>query len=421
MRIAVVGAGVSGLYAAQRLARRHETVLYEGQGRLGGHAHSHDVRDDAGRPLVVDTGFLVFNRTTYPRFTALLAELGVPHQPTDMALSVRCRACRLEYGMRGLSAALAWKRNVLRPSFTGMFLDIARFFRRAKAWLAGFSPGAGAPSTDMTVGEFLERGGYGDAFVRHWLLPTAGAVWSAPAGAVRAYSARMLLRFFEHHGFLQRRQLPWLTVTGGSRAYVEAIGRRLGDRARCGAPVRRVERVPGGVLVSAGAAEPERYDAVVFACHADEALAALADPTPAERSRLGRFGYARHRVLLHTDASFLPRSKAAWSSWNVDLRDCRDEAAPVAVTYHLNRLQGLDTSTPFCVTLNADREPRGVLAEMAYAHPLLTADAVAAQQEVAATQGERATWWAGAHLGNGFHEDGVESAHRVAAALGCAE
>jgi predicted NAD/FAD-binding protein len=231
----------------------------------------------------------------------------------------------------------------------------------------------------------------------------------------------MLLRFFEHHGFLQRRQLAWLTVTGGSRAYVEAVGRRLADRVRLDAPVRRVERTADGVLVTAGAAGPQRFDAVVLACHADESLAALADPTPQERVRLSRFGYARHRVLLHTDPTFLPQARAAWSSWNCDLHDCRDETAPVSVTYHLNRLQSLPTATPFCVTLNADREPRGVLAEMAYAHPLLTADAVAAQDEVAAAQGERGTWFAGAHLRHGFHEDGVESAHRVVAALGCAE
>lgn len=410
MRIAIVGAGVTGLVTARRLAARHEVVLFEAQDRLGGHAHTHDV-EVGGRRLRVDTGFMVFNRRTYPGFVALLDELGVGAVASDMALSVRCRRCGLEYALRSVASALAQPSNLLRPSFHRMFRDLFRFFRDARAWLAG-------PATaDEPLRAFLARGGYGDGFVRHWLLPTAAAVWSAPFRGVLDFSARMLLGFFENHGFLQRRQLPWLTVAGGSRAYVEAVARDLGPRARTASPVRRVARGPDGVAVEVAGRAPERFDHVVLACHADEALALLPDADPEERALLARFPYARHRVVLHTDASFLPRRRRAWSSWNCDVADCRDDDAPASLTYFLNRLQNLPGEVPVLVTLNPSREPRGVLRELSYAHPTLTADAVAAQAEVAARNGARRTWFAGAHLRHGFHEDGLVAASRVVEAI----
>jgi len=412
VRIAIVGAGVSGLVAAHRLASRHDVVLFEAQDRLGGHAHAHDVVVD-GRVRRLDTGFLVFNEPAYPHFTALLAELGVPSQASDMSLSIRCRRCRLEYALRGPGALLAQPTNLLRPSFLALFRDLFRFFREANAWLDGSAP-------DLPLRAFLDRGRYGPAFVRHWLLPTAGAVWSAPFGGVLDFSARMLLTFFRNHGFLQRKQRPWRAVAGGSRTYVDALGARLGGRVRLATPVRGVTRHDAGVLVDAGGHTPERFDAVVLACHADETAAILTDATPAETRLLRRFPYARHRVVLHTDASFLPRSRRAWASWNCDVIDCQDEGAPVGVTYHLNRLQALDDPVPFCVTLNPDRTPTGVLRDLAYAHPTLTSDAMAAQTELVAGNGTRGTWFAGAHLRHGFHEDGVVAALRVATALGCA-
>lgn len=412
MRIAVVGAGVSGLVAAHRLRARHDVVLFEAQDRLGGHAHAHDVTVD-GRAFRLDTGFLVFNEPAYPHFTALLAELGVPSQASDMSLSIRCRRCRLEYALRGPGALLAQPTNLLRPSFVLLFRDLFRFFRDANAWLD-------AGGDDLPLRVFLARGGYGGPFVRHWLLPTAGAVWSSPFGGILDFSTRMLLTFFRNHGFLQRKQRPWRHVAGGSRAYVDALGARLGDAVRLASPVRRVTRHDAGVLVEAGGRTPERFDAVVLACHADEAAAVLADASDEETRLLGRFPYARHRVVLHTDRSFLPRSPRAWAAWNCDVIDCHDEEAPVGVTYHLNRLQSLDDAVPFCVTLNPDRTPSGVLRDLAYAHPTLTSDAVAAQAALAALNGTRGTWFAGAHLRHGFHEDGVVSALRVATALGCA-
>ncbi len=418
MRIAVVGGGISGLGAALPLARAHDVVLFEADDRLGGHAHTHDV-DHGGRRYRLDTGFLVFNTTTYPAFTGLLDDLEVASVESDMALSVRCRACRLEYALRGPRALFAQPRNLVRPAFYGMFKDIGRFFREARAFLDPPAPGAApTPPHDLTVGEFLDRGRYGAWFSRHWLLPTSSALWSASTGDIGAYSARMLFAFFRNHGFLARRQLRWRTVAGGSRSYVDAVARRLGDRVRLSSPVERVTRVPEGVEVAVRGRAPERFDAAVLACHADQALATWTDADPAERALLGRFRYARHRVTLHTDRSFLPRSRHAWSAWNCDLADCRDASAPASLTYYLNRLQGLATETPFCVTLNPQRSPRGTIAELAYAHPTLTADAVAAQAQLCARNGARGLWFAGAHLRNGFHEDGLWSGLRVAEGLG---
>lgn len=411
LRVAIVGAGVSGLAAAHYLSRRHAVTVFEADGRLGGHAHTHEVRD-GGTVRRLDTGFLVYNRVTYPGFVRLLDELGVASVPTDMSLSVRCRACDLEYGVRGARAIFAQKRNLLRPAFFGLFADLRRFFRDGRAFLA-----AGGED-GLTLGAFLDRGGYGRELTRHWLLPTAAALWSASFESVLAYEARFFLAFFENHGFLRVRQLPWWTVEHGSRTYVDALARGLAGRVRLSSPVREVRRAGPEVRVTVEGRPPEPFDAVVLACHADGARALLADASPEEDDLLGRFSYARHRVLLHTDRSFLPRAPAAWSAWNCDLEDCRDAAAPASLTYYLNRLQSVASETPFCVTLNPRREPTGILAEMQYAHPQLTAGAARAARSLTALSGRRSTWYAGAHLGHGFHEDGVASALAVAAGLG---
>lgn len=420
LRIAVVGAGVAGLTAARLLSRRHQVTVFEAEDRLGGHAHTHDV-EVAGTRLRLDTGFLVFNAEAYPAFSALLAELGVPTRTSDMSLSIRCRRCRLEYALRGPAALLAQPTNLLRPSFVGLFRDLFRFFREATAWLDST-----CEADDVPVREFLARHGYGAPFVRHWLLPTAGAVWSAPFGGVLDFSARMLLGFFRNHGFLQRRQRAWLGVQGGARTYVDALAAQLPGPVRTATPVRAVVRERHGVRIGAGSGGPtapassETFDAAVLACHADQSLAILADASGAERDLLGRFPYARHRVVLHTDRSFLPRSPRAFAAWNCDVLDCRDDAAPASLTYHLNRLQGLDHPVPFCVTLNPDREPTGILRDLVYAHPTLTADAVAAQRALSERNGTGGVYFAGAHLRHGFHEDGVVSALAVARRLGCA-
>ncbi len=421
LRVAVVGGGISGLGAARLLARVHDVVVFEAEARLGGHAHTHDVTVD-GRAFRLDTGFLVFNEKTYPNFVRLLGELGVSSTPSDMALSVRCARCRLEYALRGPRSIFAQKRNLLRPAFYGLFRDLGRFFRDARRHLDAndTTPPSRCPprSEALTVGQFLAKGRYGDEFVRHWLLPTAGALWSAPFGDIEAYSARHLLEFFRNHAFLERRQLAWRTVAGASRSYVDAIAKELGARVRLSSPVARVLRDEGGVTVTVRGAAPERFEAVVLACPATAAFAILGDADASERGVLSRFRYAEHPAVLHTDRSFLPKAKAAWAAWNCDIEDCRDVAAPASLTYYLNRLQGLSTDTTFCVTLNPRRPPEGAIATMHYAHPMLTADATRAQCDLETIQGRGGVHFAGAHLRHGFHEDGLVSGVAAAARLG---
>lgn len=416
MRVAVAGGGVSGLTCAWALSRAgHDVALFEAEPRLGGHAHTHEV-SHGGRDWRLDTGFLVLDAQAYPGFQRLLAHLGVATQPSDMSLSIRCRACRLELAFRGPRALLAQPASLLRPGVWSLLLGLRRFFREARGFLARPPEEAGDPTLD----ELLERGRYGRAFARHWLLPTAGAVWSAPFGAIGSYSARMLLAFFAHHGFLQVRQHAWRSVAGSSRTYVDALAAALGGRALTSAPVTRVRRGEGGVEVTVAGRPAERFDRVVLALHADVAARVLADADPEERAALGAFPYARAAVTLHTDRSFLPRARAAWAAWNCEVHDCRDARAPVSVTYLLNRLQRLRAPVPFLVTLNARREPRGVLARAVYDHPLLTREAVAAQARLRALSGRGGVHHAGAHLHAGFHEDGVRSALEAAAALGAA-
>jgi predicted NAD/FAD-binding protein len=412
LRIAVVGAGVSGLSAAYFLSPRHRVTLFEKERRLGGHAHTHRVEGRDGA-LWMDSGFLVYNHRTYPHFVRLLDDLGVAGKPSDMSFSVRCRRCRLEWASRDLNAVFAQRRRVLDPRHLRMLADIPRFNRRALAFLDGDGP-------DETLAAFLSRGRFSPSFSAHFLLPLVGAVWSSSFGDALGFSARSLLRFLENHGWLNLAPPEWWTVDGGSRRYVEAIARRLGDGVQAGRGVVRVRRREDGVFLTLDDGELARFDEVVIATHADQALALLADPSDDEKRLLGAFRYSRNRTLLHTDRGSLPATPRAWASWNMDLLDCRDTARPVGMTYHLNRLQSLPGETPYCVTLN-DPAPRpgSVVAEMDYTHPILDATAVAAQPGLRRLSGRRRTHYAGAHLRYGFHEDGVMSAIDVAAALGC--
>jgi uncharacterized protein len=412
LRVGVVGAGISGLSAAYFLSRRHRVTLFEKERRLGGHAHTHRVAAADGA-LWMDSGFLVYNQRTYPRFVRLLAELGVPGRPSDMSFSVRCRRCRLEWGSRDANAVFAQRRRLLDPRHLRMLAEIPRFNRQALAFLEAEGP-------DETLSEFLARRRFSPSFVGHFLLPLVGAVWSSSFGDALGFSARSLLRFLENHGWLNLDPPEWWTVEGGSRRYVEAIARRLGDGVHTGRGVVRVRRQDDGVFLTTDDGELLRFDEVVIATHADQALALLADPSDEEKRLLGAFRYSRNRTLLHTDRGSLPATERAWAAWNMDILDCRDTARPVGMTYHLNRLQSLPGGTPYCVTLNepAPRADR-VIASMDYTHPILDAAAVAAQPGLRRLSGRRRTHFAGAHLRHGFHEDGLASAIDVAAALGC--
>ncbi|MEU8705670.1 FAD-dependent oxidoreductase [Streptomyces sp. NPDC048565] len=414
-RTAVVGSGVAGLTAAHILGRAHEVTLLESDERLGGHAHTHDLRSSDGRTHRVDSGFIVHNRRTYPHLLRLFDELGVATQESDMSMSVRCEGCGLEYaGARGAAGLFARPGSLLRGPYLRMLTEVPRFHRAARALLA-LPEDTGA----MTLGEFAARGRFSRYFCAHFLTPMVSAVWSCDPATAMRYPARHLFTFLEHHGMLSVGNSPvWRTVTGGSRAYVDRVAGRV-HSVRTAAPVRAVRRHSGGVEIVTEDGAADDYDAVVVATHPDQALRLLADPTDEERRTLGAFRYSRNPTLLHTDTSLLPRSRGAAASWNYLLPSCAADADRVTVSYDMNRLQRLDAPERFVVTLNgADRvDPDRVLARALYEHPVFTPESVAAQARLPALSGP-VTAFAGAYHGWGFHEDGCRSGARAAEALG---
>ena len=408
MKIAIVGTGVSGLVAAHRLHREHEIVVYEAADRLGGHSNTVTVDDPAG-PLAIDTGFIVFNDRNYPRFEALLDELGVASDPSHMSFSVSDGG-RFEYSgtPRGLFARPA---HLLSPSFLGMLRDWRRFNREAPRLI-------GMNGTAPSLGHWLERQGFSRHFVERLIVPQAAAVWSADPEQMWSFPASFMAEFFDNHGMYGLRNRPrWRTVEGGARTYVEAIAAPWRDRVRLGAPVRRVERLPCRVRVEAEGCGSEEFDRVVIAAHSDQALAMLADPSRAEREVLGAIPYQPNEAVLHTDASLLPRHRAAWSSWNFHLGT--EPAGRSTVTYWMNNLQRLRSEHQYLVTLNRPDaiDPAKVLRRFRYEHPVYTRDGVAAQARRAEISGVRGTHYCGAYWGWGFHEDGVVSAERACAEI----
>jgi predicted NAD/FAD-binding protein len=415
VRVGVVGAGVSGLVAAYLLSRAHEVELLERNAYFGGHSNTVAVKHE-GQEVGLDTGFIVYNQPAYPRFAALLAELGVATQASDMSFSVSCRACGIEYSSRGVAGWLARPRGHLRRGSLLLARDVLRFYRNAPRDMES-SELAGA-----TLSRYLQVRRYSDEFRRHFIVPLAAAVWSMPPGEVETFPAQYLLRFLYNHGLIGggKGRWRWRSVSGGSRAYVKAITDRLGCAARVNAPVAAVRRCADGVDVCLADGRRREYDAIVLACHADEALALLADASPAEEAALGAFAYTRNQVILHTDAGLLPGRRAARASWNYLTRDCRRQDGELALTYHLNRLQSIWNGEDYCVSVNAQLaiDAAKVVSVMTYDHPRYTFRTLEGQRGVEAINGRRRTFFVGAHLGYGFHEDGVASAYRVAAMLG---
>jgi uncharacterized protein len=417
MKIAIVGAGVSGLVAAHVLHPRHDVTLLEAGDYAGGHTHTVRVETDGGA-WDVDTGFIVHNDRNYPRFQRLLAQLGVATQPAEMSFGVSDARGEFEYNGASPNGLYAKRSHLVTPSFQRMVADLVRFNRAARRALAEAQPGDAGPS----LREWLEQGRYSEAFVERLIVPQAAAVWSADPRRLWSFPARFLFEFFEHHGMLGLRDRPrWRTIAGGSRTYVDAIVARLGARrVRLATPVRAIARRADRVELSfAARAEPERFDHVVVATHSDQALRMLADPGERERELLGAFPYQPNDVTLHTDRNLLPRRRRAWASWNYHLLE-REIGRPT-VTYHMNRLQSLDADRELLVTLNrdADVRPEHVLARLRYDHPVFTAEGVAAQRrwhELAAAAPR--TSYCGAYWGWGFHEDGVASALRACEPLG---
>jgi len=407
MRVAVIGSGIAGLGSAWLLSRRHEVTLYESNAYLGGHTQTHDITL-GGRSWSVDSGFIVFNPINYPLFDSLLGELHVPSQPTQMSFAVRNEVTGVEYNATSLDTLFCQRRNLLSPRFIGMVRDILRFYREAPAWLND------GPA-DAALGDWLEQQRYGRAFREEHLLPMAAALWSAPRERILAFPLRHLLRFMANHHMLQVENRPqWRVVQGGSQRYVDALRARWNVRERLACPVRSVRRDSAGVEIHSAAGHA-RYDHVVLACHADDALALLGDADSHERSVLGAIGFQDNDVVLHTDARLLPRRRKAWAAWNVML----PEGGGYAMTYCMNILQSLDAPEPLCVSLNCSERiaPERILRRMHYRHPIYDHDSVAALARRAQIQGRRRTWFAGAYWGFGFHEDGLRSAVDVARAL----
>ncbi|GAA3907888.1 FAD-dependent oxidoreductase [Streptomyces lacrimifluminis] len=414
-RAAVVGAGVTGLTAAYVLGGAGHVTLYEADDRLGGHAHTHELTSPYdGRVHRVDSGFIVHNRRTYPHLLRLFDELGVPTQESEMSMSVRCEGCGLEYaGARGPAGVFAQPRNLLRGPYLRLLAEVPAFHRAARRLLARGGEQA------LTLGEFLDREGYSSYFRSHFMTPVVSAVWSCDAVTAQRYPAAYLFRFLEHHGLLSVSGSPvWRTVSGGSGTYVELIAKRIGD-VRTGTPVRAVRRHGDGVDVTAGDGTTESYDAVVIAVHPDQALRLLADASEREREVLGAFRYSRNTTLLHTDTRLLPRARGARASWNYLMPSCAADEGLVRVSYDMNRLQRLDATETFVVTLGGeDRvDPDRVLARMVYEHPVYTPESVAAQQRLPELASDVCVF-AGAYHGWGFHEDGCRSGVEAAAALG---
>jgi predicted NAD/FAD-binding protein len=418
-RVAVVGSGVAGLTAAYLLRTRYDVTLFEADGRLGGHAHTHRVPTPEGRVARIDSGFIVHNENTYPNLVRLFAELGVSTQDSEMSMSVRCQGCGLEYaGGRGAGGLFAAPGNLARPAFLQMLGEVPRFHRAARRLLA-------QPETDdatdggPSLGAFLESGGYSRYFVDHFMMPLVSAVWSAGPRVSAQYPARYLFEFLRNHGMLTVAGSPtWKTVVGGSHTYVQRVADQLAT-VRVSTPVRAVVRHSDQVEVRDHAGRSHQMDAVVIATHADQALALLADATVEEKEVLGAFEYSRNTAWLHTDASILPRRSRARASWNYLKRSCSHESGPPLLSYHMNRLMRLAEPTEYLVTLNGSAmiDETTVVEKMDYEHPIYTASSLAAQRRLPDLSTDRIAF-AGAYHGWGFHEDGCLSGVRAAMRLG---
>ena len=412
MKIAIIGSGIAGLTSAYLLNRNHAITVFEASDWIGGHTHTVDVQVH-GQSYAVDTGFIVFNDWTYPNFIRLLSQLGVGFKATEMSFSVSDPISGVEYNGHNLNSLFAQRRNLLSPKFWGMVRDILRFNREALNDL-----NQQRIASDMTLGDYLKANGYSERFIQHYIVPMGAAIWSMSLNDMLGFPLQFFVRFFKNHGLLSVSDRPqWCVIEGGSSSYVAPLTESFKQHIRLNCAVTRVERDGDGVTVHS-AAGSERFDKVVFACHSDQALALLAAPTPTEQAILGALPYADNDVVLHTDTRLLPKRPLAWASWNYRLGGPVDQ--PAAVTYDMNILQGIQSDTTFCVSLNqtAAIDPSKILARYTYAHPQYSLAGMAAQARWEELLGANHSYFCGAYWANGFHEDGVVSALRVAREFG---
>ncbi|MBM4192198.1 MAG: FAD-dependent oxidoreductase [Gammaproteobacteria bacterium] len=413
-RIAIIGTGIAGLTVAWNLHRQQELSLFEANDYIGGHTATKDI-ELSGRPYAIDTGFIVFNDWTYPNFIAFLDQLGASWQWSNMSFSLRCERTGLEYNGTTINSLFAQRRNIIKPSFLRMIADILRFNVCAKTLLApSDTSGHPDPSGALTLGEFLERGGYSRAFTERYIIPMGRAIWSATGHGMLEFPAQFFVTFFDRHGFLNINDRPtWRTVRGGSREYVRKMLPMLRADIRLGSPVRRVRRDVDGVTITSDSrtqgVQQDRFDQVFFACHSDQALAMLEDPSDAERAVLGAFPYQANDAVLHIDQRMLPRSSLARAAWNYHLLE--PDSGQVALTYDMNILQSIEGDEVFMVTLNREHhiDPSKILGRYTYHHPVYTPQAVAAQAQRHLVSGVNRTQYCGAYWRYGFHEDGVVS------------
>jgi len=426
MRIAVIGSGISGLTAAYLLSKKHEVVLYEASDRIGGHTATMDI-NHKGRDYKIDTGFIVFNDWTYPYFQKLMAQLNVESQKTDMGFSVSCDKTGLEYSGNDLNTMFAQRKNIFSPNHWRMIRDILRFNKEAPIDLAK----KGSFLT-MTLGEYLQEKNYSSVFVDKYLIPMGSAIWSASTSAMKGFPLQFFVNFFINHGLLSVNDRPqWHVIKGGSKSYIEPLIATFKDKIRLNSPVTSVIRnhkklndIAGelrSILVEDEDGCIESYEHVVIATHSDQALALLSDADDNEKGLLDAIKYRNNEVVLHTDEALLPKNKRTWSSWNYRIESTsNDENTLPVLTYNMNILQGIEAPHTFCVTLNNTSaiDQSKILGVYQYAHPIFTADAVAAQQRWEEINAHNNTWFCGAYWANGFHEDGVKSAVRIAEKFG---
>lgn len=414
MKIAIVGTGISGLVAAYLLNAQHDLTIFEANDYVGGHTHTVPVEAN-GQRLNIDTGFIVYNDWTYPNFIKLLTKLGVESQPTSMSFSVRCDRSGLEYNGTSLNGLFAQRSNLVSLPFYRMLLDIMRFNRDSLRVLDH-------DSEDLTVAEYIQQHGYSRQFADQYLIPMGAAIWSCPLETFGQFPMRFIVEFYRNHGLLSVRHRPqWRVISGGSANYVEKLTASFKSRIRLSSPVTAVQRDEAGISLDVrGATLPERFDHVIFACHSDQALRMLSSgTTPIEREILSEFPYQQNETVLHTDTSVLPRRKLAWASWNYHIRN---DGSPsnATLTYNMNILQSLPSETTYCVTLNSTPliDERKILGRFEYHHPIFTVRRRIAQQRHGEVINRNRTSFCGAYWGNGFHEDGVNSAIAVARGLG---
>jgi predicted NAD/FAD-binding protein len=416
MKVAIIGSGISGLSCAHYLSVDHDVHVFEANRKIGGHTATVDVQLGTGR-YAIDTGFIVFNDWTYPNFIALMNELGVASKATEMGFSVRDPLTGLEYSGTNLNTLFAQRRNLFSPAFIGMIRDILRFNRDSVDDLE-----SGRIDDQQTLGTYLARNGYGQKFIRYYLSAMGSAIWSADCATILEFPVSFFVRFFKNHGLLSVSDRPqWRVIQGGSRQYLQPLCARFAERIHTGVPVEKVVRQKGrGVTLHMADGRQLAFDQVVIATHSDQALELLESPSVAEREILGAIPYQSNDVVLHTDVRMLPRRTKAWASWNYTLGQNEERAV---VTYNMNILQGIEAPETFCVTLNnmAAINPHKILGQFQYDHPVFSRAGMLAQGRWGEINGVNNTWYCGAYWHNGFHEDGVVSALRVANAMSAGE